>query len=308
MDELPRVICVVGPTGTGKSAAALHLAERLGGEIINADSRQVYADFPLITAQPSPGERAVRPHHLYGFLETECKINAGAWAARARRLLDEVCARGALPVVVGGTGLYIQALTEGAAQIPPVPAETAQRLEAEYARDGFAALHARLREVDPAYAARTHAHNRQRVLRALGVWESTGRSFSEWHARERPRPLCRAICFALDTTLERLTPRLHARIAAMLEAGALDEARRALERCGDGAAPGWSGIGCAELYRHLAGELSLERAGALWAAHTRAYAKRQLTWFRGRPGLIWTDAGDFSGMTEAARRFTGRSG
>ena len=302
MPDLPRVVCLAGPTGTGKSAAALRLAAALGGEVINADSRQVYADFPIITAQPGLEERRLHPHHLYGFLDITAQINAGRWAGLAAAKIAECAARDRLPLLVGGTGLYIRAIMRGMADIPPVEPVVAQRLEAEYAEQGPQALHARLAEVDPPYAARTHARNRQRVLRALGVWECTGRAFSRWHGQGGERPVCRAVLLVLRAELGELASRLERRVNAMLEAGALDEARLALAKCADPKAPGWSGIGCAELYRHLVGELSLEQAHALWIGNTRAYAKRQLTWFRGQEDAVWMEAADFAGMLRAIAR------
>ena len=303
MTELPRVVCLAGPTGTGKSAAALHLAAEFGGEVINADSRQVYADFPIITAQPGTEELRRCPHHLYGFLGIMEQINAGQWAKLSAAKIAECAALGRLPLLVGGTGLYIQAITRGMTDIPPVEPAVAKRLEEEYSRQGPQLLHARLEEVDPPYAARTHAHNRQRVLRALGVWECTGRTFSWWHGQGRKHPLCRALLLVLRAELGELTPRLERRINTMLKAGALDEAYLARAKCADSQAPGWSGIGCAELYRHLAGELSLEQARALWLNNTRAYAKRQLTWFRGQQDATWMEAADLAGMLVKTRAF-----
>jgi tRNA dimethylallyltransferase len=303
MPDLPRLVCIAGPTGTGKSAAALRLAAEFGGEVINADSRQVYADFPIITAQPGPEERRLHPHHLYAFLSITERINAGQWAGLAAAKIAECAARDALPLLVGGTGLYIRAVTRGMADVPPVDSAVAQDLEEEYRRLGPQALHARLAKVDPAYAARTHARNRQRVLRALGVWECTGRPFSRWHGQGGERPLCRALLLVLRAELGELVPRLERRIKAMLEAGALDEARRALVHCADSEAPGWSGIGCAELHRHLRGEISLDQARALWLGNTRAYAKRQLTWFRGQKDAVWVDASDYEDMVVKAREF-----
>ena len=220
------VICLAGPTGCGKTAAALALAEALDGEVINADSRQVYSDFPLITAQPSPAERACCPHHLYGFLPTERKISAGRWAGQAVAAARAVLARGHVPLLVGGTGLYFQALLHGIAEIPAV---------------------------DPAVTAA-------------------------------------------------LTARLARRIDLMLEQGALDEARAARQRCDDAAAPGWSGIGCAEVLAHLRWDLSLAECRRLWLHNTRAYAKRQRTWFRARSGARFFAPQDLDGLLAAARQ------
>ncbi|MDE6734277.1 MAG: tRNA (adenosine(37)-N6)-dimethylallyltransferase MiaA, partial [Desulfovibrio sp.] len=278
------VICLAGPTGAGKTALALTLARELGGEIINADSRQVYADFPLITAQPSPQERAQAAHHLYGFLPAGQKISAGRWAGMAAAKAREVWARGRVPLLVGGTGLYFQALLRGMAAIPAIPAEVTRRLAARLADSGPEALHAELSRRDPTYAARIHPRDRQRILRALEVLEGTGKPFSWWHGHAMSAPLCTGPLFVLDASLDWLVPRLARRLDAMLEAGAVEEARAALARTPAAAVgarlPGWSGIGCVELLDHLMGRTSLAECRARWLANTRAYAKRQLTWFR----------------------------
>ena len=302
------VICLAGPTGSGKTALALALARELGGEIINADSRQVYADFPLITAQPSPEERASAPHHLYGFLPTEQKISAGRWADMAAAKAREVRVRGRVPLLVGGTGLYFQALLRGMAAIPAIPAEVTRRLCDRLAGAGPEALHAELARADPAYAARIHPRDRQRILRALEVLEGTGKPFSWWHENAMSAPLCAGPLFVLDAPLDWLAPRLARRLDAMLRAGAVAEARAALVRApgmADGRRlPGWSGIGCAELLDHVEGRTSLEECRSRWLANTRAYAKRQLTWFRARAEAVFLprEGGELQ-LLACARRF-----
>ena len=225
------VICLAGPTGCGKTAAALALAEALGGEVINADSRQVYSDFPLITAQPSPEEQACCPHHLYGFLPTEQKISAGRWADQAVAEAKAVLARGHVPLLVGGTGLYFQGLLHGIAEIPAIDPAITAALTARLAEEGPAALHAELAAKDPAYAARIHPNDRQRIVRALEVLAGTGHTFSWWHEHGMPEPPCAGPLLVLDMELDALTPRLARRIDLMLEQGALDEARAARRRC-----------------------------------------------------------------------------
>lgn len=304
------LICLVGPTGSGKTAAALNLARRLEkagrrAVVINADSRQLYADFPLITAQPSAADRAVCPHLLYGCLPATAKSSAGRWADQARAALAETDAQGRVPVLVGGTGLYLRALLDGMADIPvPSPAVSARLLD-ECQKTGVTALHARLAGIDPEYAARIHPHDRQRVVRALEVWESTGHNFSWWHTRTPPalnRPVLR---LGVGLPLTELTPLLRSRILTMLDAGALDEARAALIRCPDTTAPGWTGIGCAELAAHLTGSLSLAECVDLWTHNTRAYAKRQWTWFRADSRIVWHRPGDDHALTDHAFKFLG---
>lgn len=295
------VICLAGPTGCGKTAAALALARALDGEVINADSRQVYADFPLITAQPSAQERACCPHHLYGFLPTAQKISAGRWADMAVALVRDVLARGRVPLLVGGTGLYFQGLLHGIAEIPAVDPAITAALTARLAEEGSAALHGELAAADPAYAARIHPNDRQRIVRALEVLAATGRTFSWWHENAMPAPLCAGPLLVLDMELDALTPRLARRIDLMLDEGALDEARAARRHCDDASAPGWSGIGCAEVLAHLRGELSLEDCRRLWLHNTRAYAKRQRTWFRARREARFFAPRDLDGLLAAAR-------
>jgi len=279
------------------------MAEALQGEVINADSRQVYADFPLITAQPSPEERACCPHHLYGFLAAEKKISAGRWAEAAAAMAADILARGKTPLLVGGTGLYFQALLRGMAEIPPVDPQLTAALAARVDAEGAPRLHAELTRTDPAYAAKIHPNDRQRIVRALEVAQSTGRPFSWWHGNAMSAPLCSGPLLTLDAPLTWLEPRLARRIDLMLEAGALDEARAAMGRCADPTAPGWTGIGCAEALAHLQGKLSLIECRRLWLHNTRAYAKRQLTWFRARSEARLLPPDDVQKVVETACDF-----
>ena len=295
------VICLAGPTGCGKTAAAIELAHALDAEIVNADSRQVYADFPCITAQPSAEERAACPHHLYGFLATDARISAGRWAEMAAETVRRLRDSGKRALLVGGTGLYFQTLLRGIADIPPVAPEISARWTQRLAEEGPERLHAELGRLDPAYAARIHPHDRQRIVRALEVQDATGKPFSWWHEHAMSAPLCAGPLFSLAPTLDWLTPRLARRIDLMLAEGALEEARAARRRNDDPAAPGWSGIGCAEVLAHLRGELSLADCRALWLRHTRAYAKRQLTWFRGRKEAIHMLPGETAGLLRRVR-------
>jgi tRNA dimethylallyltransferase len=271
---------------------ALALADALNGEIINADSRQVYAAFPIITAQPTGTERARCPHHCYAFLPTEQKISAGRWAEAAGEAARNVLARGKTPLLVGGTGLYFQSLLRGMAKIPPVDPAISAGFEARLTADGLPALHGELSRVDSAYAAHVHPNDKQRILRALEVFYATKRPFSWWHAHAETTPPARGPLIVLKAELNALTPRLAGRIERMIADGAFDEASKALAACPDTSAPGWSGIGAAETLAHIQGRLSRDECVRLWLKNTRAYAKRQITWFRAQAKAHFVAPGD----------------
>lgn len=296
-----RAVCILGPTGTGKTRAALSLGRSV--EVVNFDSRQVYEDFPIITAQPSSEERAQAPHHLYGFLPTTEAMNAARMADLAAEAAQATAARGNLPVLVGGTGLYLRVLLEGIAPIPDISGEVRSAVLARLEREGPQRMHAELRDIDPDYAAVIHPNDSQRNARAMEVWLSTGRNMSWWHAQAVPAHSVEALRIGIVTDLDELTPRLAARIDEMIEQGALEEARRAYQKCSDPSAPGWSGIGCAELLTWLRGETSLAEVRDLWLRNTRAYAKRQMTWCRKERNLSLFDAGDFEGIAAEVERW-----
>ncbi len=296
-------LCLAGPTGAGKTDAALHLARELACEVINTDSRQVYKDFPIITAQPNEVESAACPHHLYGFMTTEQKLSAGRFVDMALVAAKEISSRGKIPIFVGGTGLYFRALLQGIAHIPPIAEHISSELAKRCKQEGPQALHAQLYQIDSNYAKRIHPNDSQRVMRALEVFLATGKTFTWWHEHAMPTPQIKALFLGIDTTLDALTPRLGARIETMLQAGALDEAKNALKNCADKHAPAWSSIGCAELYAHLCEGLSLEQCIELWRKNTRSYAKRQLTWFRANNDLHWFASTDIVGMLNKSREF-----
>lgn len=278
-----KVICLVGPTGSGKSALGLRLAELLGGVVINADSRQVFRAFPLITAQPTADDLKSYPHRLYGFLRTEESISAGVWAKLA---LDEI-RHASVPILIGGTGLYLRALFDGIVEIPKIPESLTAHLTTRCLASGPQKLYQELGVCDPDYAARIHPNDKQRIIRALAVFHGTGKTFSWWHTHTPPPPQLNVLRLGIHMSLQDLMPRLISRIDQMLTDGALQEAQIEYERCPISTAPGWSGIGCRELYSYLAGQLSLEEARNIWIKNTRAYAKRQLTWFNADKRILW---------------------
>ncbi len=303
-----KILCIAGPTGAGKTALALRIAamiDRMGGKahIINADSRQVYKDFPIITAQPTQAEQRMFPHFLYGWLPSDKKISAGEWARLAGKAVKEAMLLDHIPILVGGTGFYLKAFLDGISEIPPVPAAIHQRIIDEREAYGTEYMHQKLLAIDSEYASKIHPHDKQRIMRALEVWESTGCTFTWWHKQKTPAPDYHVLRLGMGLSLEELTPLFQKRIRKMLDDGALDEAKRALVACPDRKAPGWSGIGCLEVHRYLEGELSLQECIDLWSANTRAYAKRQWTWFKADPRIIWLTPSQQSTAEELAGTF-----
>ncbi len=304
-----RAVCILGPTGSGKTGAALALARELPVTVINDDSRQVYAAFPIVTAQPDAAEQAVCPHRLYGFLSTAEAMTAARFAELARIEIAEARAKGRVPVLVGGTGLYLRALEQGLADIPPVPDEIRTWVLGRMEREGPGALHADLAQADPATAARLHRNDTQRISRALEVFLGTGRPLSAWFAEQKQGQTgVELLKVGLSLTLRELEPGLEGRITAMLSAGAVDEVRRAWEQTPDRAAPGYSGIGCPEILAHLLDNLDLVDACGLWLRNTRAYAKRQLTWFAKEPGVRWVRPEGLARLPELVRSWEAGTG
>lgn len=275
-------VLIAGPTASGKSALAVELARRFGGVVINADSMQVYRDLQIITARPTAAEMGKVPHRLYGHVDGALNHSAAAYAAEAASLLGELERDGALPVVVGGTGLYFKALTEGLSEIPPVPEEVRAEFRAWAQPRETGKLHAELACKDPEMAARLRPSDRLRVMRALEVLLATGRSLASFQGARRPGPLAGRNLLQLFLSPERelIRARIDARFEAMMAQGALDEVARLRERRLDPLLPVMRAHGVPGLIAHLDGKASLDEAIARGQADTRGYAKRQVTWFR----------------------------
>ena len=272
---------IAGPTASGKSALALRLAEALGGEVVNADSMQLYADLRLLSARPSPQEEARAPHHLYGVADAAETWSVGRWLTAAREVLADIAGRGRTAIVVGGTGLYFRALTAGLAEIPPTPEAVRIQARADYERMGETAFRDQLEMLDPQAAARIAPGDRQRLLRAFEVVTATGVALHAWQASTAPtlaEGTYRAL--ALEPPRENLYARCDARLTTMLAGGALDEVAALAARRLDPALPAMKALGVRELAAYLAGELTLADALAQAQQETRRYAKRQGTWFR----------------------------
>ena len=275
--DLPpdRPVLIAGATASGKSALALAIAEAQGGTIVNADALQVFANWRVLTARPSDDDLARAPHALYGHVPGDAEYSVGHWLREAAPLLETT-----RPIIVGGTGLYFTALTEGLAEIPATPPAIRAEADARMAAKGRETL---LAELDPATAARIDTLNPMRVQRAWEVQRSTGRGLAAWQDDTPPPllPLARTTALLIDAPKDWLTPRIETRFDRMLDAGALDEARANLATW-DAARPSSRAIGAPELIAHLRDEMTLEDARAAAIIATRQYAKRQRTWFRAR--------------------------
>ncbi|MCY1648065.1 tRNA (adenosine(37)-N6)-dimethylallyltransferase MiaA [Caulobacter sp. SL161] len=280
-DIASRIWLIAGPTASGKSAYALDLAERIGGEIVNADSMQIYAGLRVLTAGPSPEETVRAPHHLFQVVDPAIGWSVGRWLEAATQALAEIRARGKPAIVVGGTGLYFRALTHGLADVPPVPETQREISSLLYAARGETEFRDILKPLDPEAEARIETGDRQRLVRAHAVAIATGKSLTAWQTDTKP-----ALApgswkgLVLDPPRAELYARCDARLAVMVEQGALDEVRAVETRGMDPALPALKAVGYREFAAHLRGETSLDQALDAARQETRRYAKRQLTWFR----------------------------
>jgi len=276
------VLVVAGPTASGKSALALALAEAFDGVVINADSMQVYRELHILTARPSPADERRAPHRLYGVLSAAERCSAGRWREMAAAEIEAAHGSGRLPVVCGGTGLYLKALTAGLPEMPDVPATIRARLAARLRIEGATALHAELRMRDPGIAARIGPTDSQRIVRALEVLEATGRSLTDWQAGPvAPLPTeLRFVTILLMPPRDTLYAACDRRLEAMVETGALDEVQRLIAMGLDPSLPAMKAVGVREFADFLQGNRDLQTALAAAQQATRRYAKRQTTWFR----------------------------
>jgi tRNA dimethylallyltransferase len=274
------VVIVAGPTASGKSALAVALAEALGGTIINADSMQVYRDLAVLTARPGAAELARAPHRLYGVIDAAEACSAGRWRGLALAEIAAARAAGRLPVLTGGSGLYLRALLEGLAPVPPVPAALREEARALHARLGGEAFRQALAVRDPEAAQGLAAGDTQRLIRAYEVVAATGRPLAHWRRGQGPAAGPPAAAVLLLPPRAELYAACDARFLQMMERGALAEAAALLARGLDPALPAMRAVGVPELAALLAGRASREAAVAAAQQATRRYAKRQYTWFR----------------------------
>ena len=282
-------LVLVGPTAVGKSAVVAALSARRPLEVVVADSLQVYCGLDVGTAKPTPAERARFLHHLLDIREPTEPFTAADFAGLARDALADIACRGHLPVVSGGTGLYVRALLRGPLAGPPGHPAIRRRLLEEASARGVAALHARLAAVDPTMAAVIHPHNLVRVVRALEQYHLTQTPPSVLRGGLAAGPPSGVLLVGLRRGQDDLAVRIEERTRAMLEAGLLDEVRGLLHRGVPPDAKPLGAIGYRQMVAHLEGRTSLAEAARQIARDTRRYAKRQMTWFRREPGLVWLD-------------------
>lgn len=284
----PKIVIVLGPTAVGKSALALRLAERFGGEIVNADSQQVYRYLDIGTGKPSPAERRRMTHHLIDVVDPDEEFNVARFRQLASAAIDDIAARRRRAIVCGGTGLYLKALTHGLFEGPGHHAAIRRRLEHEIETGGLASLYQRLTQIDPPTFHSIHPNDRQRIVRALEVFEATGKPISVWQQEHRFQEAPFEV-LKIGLSLERgeLYDLINRRSEQMVQAGLLDEVRDLQRR-------GYSldlhplrSVGYAQMGKVVRGELTLEAALVEMQQETRHLAKRQLTWFRGDKEVGW---------------------
>jgi tRNA dimethylallyltransferase len=276
----PTVVIIAGPTASGKSALALALAEHYGGTIINADTLQCYRDLGILTARPGAAEEARVPHRLYGFLDAAERGSAARWRELALAEIAAASERGMLPILVGGTGLYLRSLMGGLAPVPDIPPAIREEAAALYDRLGGAQFREELARLDPASAARFPPGDRTRLTRAYEVARATGTAIGEWQRRPAEPPPYRFATILLAPPRDILYAACDARFAAMIAAGGLAEAAALLARGLPPHLPVMKAVGLPELFCHLRGEIALGTAVAAGQQATRRFAKRQFTWFR----------------------------
>ncbi|MEN6561380.1 MAG: tRNA (adenosine(37)-N6)-dimethylallyltransferase MiaA [Acidobacteriota bacterium] len=301
--EAPVLVIVLGPTAVGKSRAAVDLALRFGGEVISGDSIQVYRGFDIGADKPGPEARRGVPHHLIDIIGPEVQYTAADFVRDALAAAGDIAARGRLPIVAGGTGLYLKALLDGLFPGPGRDPALRESLEAEARERGLDALFGRLEAADPDYARKIRGRDRVRIIRALEVLMTTGRPLSE-HFRETRSPVAGRKLVRIGLTLDRetLCRRIEDRVDRMFARGLVEEVRGLLARGVPASAPPFRALGYRHVVRHLAGEIGRGEAAALTKIETRQYAKRQMTWFRKMADVDWFSPDDRPALEEHLRK------
>ncbi len=306
-DQKARIVVICGPTGIGKTSAAIRLAQRFGGQIIGADSMQIYRQMDIGTAKPTPAEQAAVTHHMIDVVDPDAPFDAARYAQMASDCIRRIDRAAILPVVAGGTGFYIKALLFGLFDARAPDPLIRRRLEEQAEKEGVAGLYAALQRSDPASAERIHAHDRFRIIRALETLASTGRPISDLqrhHGFSQKRYETFKIGLEIDRS--RLYARINQRVEAMLAEGLLDEVQTLLDRGYTADLKPMQSIGYRHMIDYLAAKTPWEESVDLMKRDTRRYAKRQFTWFKSDPEIIWSAPGDVDRLTPAIEAFLER--
>ena len=289
----PKILIIVGPTASSKKNLALKTAELFGGEIVSADSRKVYRYLDIGTAKPSPEDRGRIPHHLIDIVDPDEPFSAGAWAKIASLTVKDILSRCHLPILSGGTGFYISAFCEGLSEGITPESEARKELEEELAQKGSSAMYRKLASIDPLRAHELHEHDTFRVLRALEIYYSTGRTFTELKKKEKVTGGDYNY-FTIGLTMSRdvLYRRINERVDDMVSTGLVDELKNVIAMGYPRELPSLDTVGYKEWFPYLDGKESFEQSLKNVKRDTRRYAKRQMTWFRSMPDIQWIDALD----------------
>jgi tRNA dimethylallyltransferase len=287
-----KLLTIVGPTATGKTLLAIKIAQRINGEIISADSRQIYRYMAIGTAQPTAEQRRTVPFHLIDFIDPDDNYSCGQFARDAESIINDILGRHRVPIVCGGSGLYIRALFDPLHPLPESDPSIKQKLMRTINEKGIESLHARLLKVDPAWAKKIGPRDRQRIMRGLEVYELTGTPLSAWTSEQKRRPRYDPLYIGFHLPRTELYRRIDQRFDTMIEQGFLKEVQALLKRKFDPECNALRTIGYREVIDHLCGTIPLANATARAKQHTRQFAKRQLTWFRRLSHVQWFDPRD----------------
>ena len=302
--ETPKIVVIAGPTGSGKTGMAIELARRLDGEIVGADSMQIYRYMDIGTAKPTPAEQAQAIHHLIDIVDPDEDFDAAMYAEAAGRVVRDIVSRGRLPLVVGGTGLYIKALIYGLFEEGPSDPDVRRQLNRAAREKGSAALHRHLAAVDSPAAAKIHPNDTYRIVRALEVFRITGQTLSQYQRRHGFRqPQFHPFIFGVEWPRPVLYDRINRRVDAMMDAGFEDEVRGLLAKGYGRELKSMQSLGYRHLTAYIAGETGLAETVETLKRDHRRYAKRQLTWFRADAAVHWTTPGDIDGAVARTNAF-----
>lgn len=301
---MKKIITICGPTGIGKTGFAISLAKKFNGEIIGADSMQIYKHMDIGTAKPDADERTMAPHHLVDFLDPACDYDAGKYADETDKAITQIIDRGKLPIIAGGTGLYIRALLYGLFRGSPACNKTLDRLTLELAEKGNLLLHKRLSLCDPKAAQKIHPNDSFRLIRALEVYETTGEAISQRQKDHNfSKQRYQSLTFGLTMDRKILYERINKRVDIMIDQGLLHEVETLVKKGYPLDLKSMQSIGYRHMGMFMKGEVDFEEAVRLLKRDTRRYAKRQFTWFNKEPGLIWIEPGQIHRAFDLAKKF-----